>query len=187
MKKSYSKYSDIELYACLQGSKEESEAAFGELYTRYSQRIFAYCLRVTCNNEDARDIFQETFIKFFNSAKQHKKLENVPGFLLTIARNLCLNFKRDRKFTYQIQDFNVASTESNYEQKEMLQLISSALELLDFESREAFILRQYHGFSYKEISDITNEPPSKIKNRVWRAKEKIKNILSPYLEDVSNI
>ena len=52
MKKDYSRYSDIELYKALSGSKEESEAAFGELYSRHSQRIYAYCLRVTGNSDD---------------------------------------------------------------------------------------------------------------------------------------
>lgn len=187
MKKDYSRYSDIELYKALSGSKEESEAAFGELYSRHSQRIYAYCLRVTGNSDDARDIFQEAFLRFFNSAKNQAKLENVPGFLLIIARNLCINFKRDRKPVVSIEDFTLASNDTNYEQKEILQLISSALELLDFEYREAFVLRQYHGLSYQEIADITNTSISAAKNRVWRAKEKVKNILSPYLEDVSII
>lgn len=181
-----SKYSDSELVAELSGPKPEAEAAFAELYSRYSQRIYAYILRVIGSPDDARDLYQETFLKFYNAAVAEKKMDNTIGFLITIARNLCLNFKRDKKQTLNIEDYNFCSNDRGYEQKEMLDLIASSLEVLDFEYREAFVLRQYHGLSYKEIAAITGGTVSLVKNRVWRAKEKIKNILTPYLEDMSN-
>ena len=80
---------------------------------------------------------------------------------------------------------NFFSNDEKYEQKELLDLIAASLELLDFKHREAFVLRQYQGMTYNEISAITGDSVSAIKNRVWRAKEKIKEILSPYLEDLS--
>lgn len=181
-----SKYDDSQLYAMLGNERNEAEAAFAELYARYSQRIYAYCLRVTGNTDDARDIFQETFLKFFDSAKQHVGIENVPGFILTIARNICINFKRNRRPNFTIEDFQTWTNDSEYEKKELLNLLSSSLELLETEYREAFVLRMYQGLSYKEIANITGDSMSAIKNRVWRAKEKIKEILTPYIEDLSN-
>lgn len=169
----------------LSGKRTEAEAAFAELYARYSQRVYAYCLRVTGHSEDAKDIFQETFIKFFDTAKNHEKVENVPGFLLKIARNICINNKREKKPNFSIEDFHTWTNDSDYERKELLQLLASALELLETEYREAFVLRLYQGLSYSEIAKITGESISAIKNRVWRAKEKIKDILTPYLEDMS--
>ena len=145
MEKPVGKYSDSELYSKLRGSKKEAETAFAELYSRYSQRIYAYCLRVTGSQDDARDIFQETFTNFYNSSKNKERLENIPGYLITIARNQCINYKRNLKISVNIEDYNVFSTDTGYEQKELLELIARALELLDFEYREAFILRQYQG------------------------------------------
>ncbi len=185
LNKTYSKYSDSELFAFLHDKKEIQECAFAELYSRYSQRIYAYCLRVTGNPDDARDIFQEAFLKFFKSAQNQQYLENVPGYLLTIARNLCLNFKRDKKINVDIEDYTFRTNDKGYEQKELMDLISKALDLLEFDYREAFILRQYQGLSYKEISDITGNSVAAVKNRVWRAKEKIKTILQPYLNDLA--
>ena len=83
-----------------------------------------------------------------------------------------------------IEDFNVQSNDKGYEEKELLQLIARAIELLDFDYREAFILRMYHGFSYNEIAQITGESVDAVRNRAWRAKEKIKDILAPYLEEM---
>jgi len=186
MSEKFSKYDDIQLYSKLAGDKSEAESAFAELYARYSQRIYAYCLRILGNNEDARDVFQDTFLKFYDSSKAHKQIDNVCGYLIKIARNLCINYKRDAKQNKSIEDFQIWTNDNDYERKELLQLLASSLELLDYDYKEAFILRMYQGFSYEEISKITGDSVSAIKNRVWRAKEKIKEILSPYLEDLSN-
>lgn len=178
-------YSDNELVLAFKGTKQEQEKAFGEVYSRYSQRIYAYCLRVTGNSEDANDIFQEAFLKFYDSISKYEEITNVFGLLITITRNLCLNHKRDKKSTVDIEKLNFFTNDTGYEQQELLDLIAYALELLDFEYREAFIFRLYHGMPYKEISEFTGDSIATIKNRVWRAKEKIKEILTPYLEDLS--
>jgi len=65
----------------------------------------------------------------------------------------------------------------------MLNLITMALDTLPFVYKEAFILRQYQGYSYKEIAEISDDSIPAVKNRVWRAKEKIKQILAPYLKE----
>lgn len=185
MSKNLGKLSDSELVALLNKSKKESEPAFAEIYTRYSQRIYAYCLRITGSTEDTNDIFQDTFYKFFNSVKKGSKVENLPGFLLTIARNLCLNHKRNKKINFELEDYHLFSNDSGYEKKELLDLIASSLDLLEFKQREAFVLRQYQGMKYKEIAEVTGENITTVKNRVWRAKEKIKEILQPYLQDMT--
>ena len=178
--------SDIELFMELSGSHFNAEVAFAELYSRHAQRVFAYCLRIMGNNEDAQDIFQETFIKFHKSAQVNESMENIGAYLITTARNLCLNYKRGQKRDLSFEEYSFVMSDDGFEQQEMLELIAAALELLDFEHREAFVLRNYQGLSYKEIAKITHSSLSAIKNRVWRAKEKIREALVPYLEDMSN-
>lgn len=181
-------YSDSELFALMQSEKRASDAAFKELYERHNQRVYAYCLRVTGSADDARDIFQECFIKFYNAALTANSSTNPAGLLLKIARNTCLNYKRDQKdnVAFKSEHAGVDMTQS-YEQKELLELIGMALQHLEFEFREAFVLRLYHGMDYDEISEITGEPPNNVRTRVWRAKEKIKIILSPYVSDIERL
>jgi RNA polymerase sigma-70 factor (ECF subfamily) len=187
MSSKFSKYDDIQLYSLLSRDKDEAESAFAELYARYSQRIYAYCLRVIGDSEDARDIFQDTFIKFFDSARGNElPLDNVPAYLLKIARNVCINFKRSKKTFLSLEDFRTLTNDVDYEQRELLQILATSLELLEPEHKDAFVLRMYQGLSYNEISKITGDSVSAVKNRVWRAKEKIKEILTPYLEDLSH-
>lgn len=186
MKQEYGKYSDSELTVLLLEKKSIAEPAFAELYSRYSRKIYAYCLKVLGNKEDASDVFQDTFVRFYNSAKQRQISGNIAGYIITIARNLCLNYKRDRKDLDSFEDYMAPSqneTQDNMDSVEQMELIQGALNKLPMEYREAFILRQYQGYSYQEISDITGESSATVKNRVWRAKEKIKNLLAPFLKD----
>jgi len=180
-------YSDKELSDMLiHGNKSQMEEAFTEVYSRYSQKVYSYCLKVLGNSDDAMDIFQETFLKFYSSFKELNDFAYILGYLIIIARNLCLNHKRDEKIRYTIEDYNVSSSDVSYEQKELVDLISSAMDTLEINYREILVLRLYQGMSYKEIAEVTNMTESYVKTVSWRAKEKLKEVLSPYLEDLSN-
>lgn len=190
MDSNYKLIDDKELMVALsapQSSQREKENAFKELYDRYSGRVHAYCLKVVGDEDQADDIFQDTFIKFFQSIDSNKN-QNPIGFLITIARNLCLNYKRDKKNTVQIDKFEyMAYDTQNYEDKELLDLISRSLDLLDEDQREAFVLREYTGLKYDEIAAIMDLTPINARSKVFRAKQNIKKILKPYLNDISKI
>lgn len=169
----------------LRQDTKSGERAFGELYNRYSSSVHAYCYRVLNSQEAAEDVFQETFIRFYNNVNENMKDLNVPGFLITIARNLCLNYKRDRKIGLPIEEVDVIIYQDSYEKKELLDLITRSLELLDDDLREAFVLKEYSGMQYDEIAELLNISASNAKTRVFRAKQRIKTILSPYLKDLA--
>lgn len=186
MQKNLTTYSDNELVGLIQSESDQTEQAFKELYDRYSSKIHAYCFRILNNSEQAEDIFQETFIKFFKKINDTFEAKNVQGYLITIARNLCLNSKRDKMATVPIDNLEfMFHTSQNYENKELLSLITTSLDLLDFDYKEAFILREYDGLSYKEIAQICSTTVNNAKSRVFRAKQKIKKILNPYLKDIA--
>lgn len=64
-----------------------------------------------------------------------------------------------------------------------MELITTALELLPEDYREAFVLREYDGLPYNEIAELTGASLATAKIRVFRAKEKLRKILEPYLRD----
>ncbi len=184
--RSLSRYDDEKLVAMLGEDKKSAEAAFRVLYDRHAPMVNAYCRKAVGNKEQAEDIFQEAFVRFFRNVKTDYKLTNVPGYLLTIARNLCLNYKRDKKPDVSLDDIELrGDVIQDYEQRELLELIDLALDLLDFEFKEAFIMREYNELPYKEIAEITGTTLSNAKSRVYRAKKKIKEILNPYLKELT--
>lgn len=182
-------YTDNELTKLLhEGEDNLAKSVFAELYDRHERRIYAYCLRVTGCRDDAGDITQETFITFYRVAR-NKNISQPSAYLLITARNKCLNFKRDRTTYEQLFEDTVASesSRSSYEQKDLLDTISKALPLLDFEQREAFVLRYWNGLEYKEMAEICGENMNVMRTRVWRAKEKLKEILAPFIHEISKL
>lgn len=185
MPAAYSGHTDQELFRTFATSVEEKDAAFRELYSRYERKVYAFCLRLTGNPNDAADVFQETFTRFYrHSQKDNEHVNNMLAYLLTTARNVFLNTQRNKVYWSPFEDEKVSGQAPLYERSEMLNMISSALELLDHTYREAFVLRFYQGLSYREISEITGDSVSSLKVRVMRAKEQVKVILAPYISDM---
>lgn len=184
MERLLSEYTDTELYELL--GTADGNVAFEELYARYSSLVYAYCVRVMGDRDKAADVFQDTFIRFFQSAQRHQSMENVKGYLLTISRNLCLNEKkRASANNLEFDELLYNPGESReHERNEMMDLIARALELLPQEMREAFVLREYQGLSYKEMTVILDIKLETAKVRVFRARQRIKEILQPYLDDM---
>ena len=169
----------------MQGSRKESEAAFTEIYDRYAIRVNAYCRTILNDREKAEDIFQETFLRFYKYASSERKTGSVIGFIITIARNLCLNAKRDDKFTVPIEEFKLSvDNAGNYEDKEMSELLMMALDLLPSELKEVMVLRYFDELRYNDIAEILNITAARARYLVYNGKQKIKEILTPYLKEI---
>jgi RNA polymerase sigma-70 factor (ECF subfamily) len=167
------------------GKKKEADEAFKVLYKRYSGRLHAYCLKIINDREAAEDIFQETFVRFYKKVQKDYRSGNVQGFIFTIARNLCLNYKRNLKDTVEFEDFHLKIEENKFEDlNEKNKLLKYAIDLLDFEYKEPLVLRIYDGLNYKEISEICEISEENARKRVFRAKNKLKQILEPYYNEL---
>jgi RNA polymerase sigma factor (sigma-70 family) len=185
MRHKYATYKDSELVVLLKnGTKEESEAAFTEIYDRYGLRINAYCRSILGDRDQAEDIFQETFLRFYQKVRADYKSGSVIGFLITISRNLCLNAKRNAKPTIPIEEFEFVGQEDNvYEQKELSNLMMMALDLIDPMYKEAIVMRAFNDMRYKEIAEILDITEARARYLVYNGKQKIKTVLTPYLKD----
>jgi RNA polymerase sigma-70 factor (ECF subfamily) len=177
--------SDEELYDMLRGGRDDAHAAFEEFYDRHSARLYTYCQRMMNNDPLAQDLFQETFIRFYDSVQKVENMTNAAAYLLRIARNLCLN-ERHRKHNnlVQLEEFHLPACHEHYESAELMQLVETAMETLPDDYREALMLKEQLGFSYNDIAEITGTTMPVIRTRIYRAKNKVRDILAPYLEDL---
>lgn len=183
--KNYKYHNDTELIAITANEKEpDKSGAFSELYNRYSKNIYLYCRKIFGDGNFAEDIFQDTFLQLLKSIENEVVIGNVQGYLLRTARNLSLNFKRNNNADLiEYDDYHTTFNDRNLENQELTKLIDSALELLPTEHKEAFILQTYQGLSYSEIASLTDVPLTTVRNRIVRAKYKLREILAPILEE----
>ena len=177
---------DLELYTMLSGGDSHAHLALSTLYKRHSPRIYSYCRKILGDIQATDDIFQETFVRFYEMGVSGQEIQNVQGYLLKISRNLCLNEKAKKynTSTISIEHFEFPSLDTPYEQKELSRLISTALEMLPEDYREVLILREMYGYSYNEIADIVETSMPIVRTRIYRAKQKIRVILQPFIDDL---
>jgi RNA polymerase sigma-70 factor, ECF subfamily len=180
---------DAELLRHVREQSADKGAAFSALYDRHHKRIITYSVALL-GRTDGNDALQETFIRFYKLA-QTSDIDSVPAMLTTIARNVCIDLKRRRKNVVALEEDLLATQRGSqqahhsYEQQELMQLLELGLEHLDFDVREAFVLRHYQGLSYQEIAELTDVPETTVTKRIWRAKERLKHVLSPFINDVN--
>jgi RNA polymerase sigma-70 factor, ECF subfamily len=181
-------YGDTDLFLLMQKKDQYHQEAFAELYSRHSPRVFAYCRRYLGSEEAANDVFQESFVRFFKSAESERVMTNVPAFLLRIARNLCVNYLRKEKRHISFEEYmTIPEVKENEDKGELLDLIKEAIASLPEKYREVFVLREYEGLSYIEIAEMTEETVANIKVRIYRAKQKLREILAPYIKEMDKM
>jgi RNA polymerase sigma-70 factor (ECF subfamily) len=83
-----------------------------------------------------------------------------------------------------IENLDLAAHDTLYEKKEIEQMVIAALDSLPDDYREALVLREYGGLSYSDIAGIVGASVATVSVRIFRAKKKLRQILSPYLSDL---
>lgn len=182
--KKMKKYNDIELWDLAQKDKSLVKEIFQEIYDRYSSQVYKYCRKILSDEELTEDIFQDTFLKLFNTMSKTIVMTNLKAYIMRIARNNCLSVKRSKHYGLtSLEDLTLDAKDTNYEHKELLELVRSAIDCLPDDYREPFVLKEYNSMSYKNIAEFLNISESTVKIRIYRAKKSIHKILSPYLNE----
>lgn len=176
----------MDLFAMLTG--KQREGAFRELFRRYETRVWAYCRVAIANDDQAKDVAQEVFIRFLRAGEAGTPVENVGAYILRIARNLCLNeHKRNTgRFIRMDEEFDAAAPPDGYDRHEMTAAIEVALEYLPAEHKEAIIMQAFSQMSYQEIADVQEVPVTTVRNRISRAKKRLRELLVTYYNEVKD-
>lgn len=186
MFKNLNKYSDKELHILVKTNNKRN-TAFEVIFERYSNFTIAYIRGLVKNEDLAKELFQESFVRLYNILLEKEDV-NIPGMLTTISKNLFFNYNRDKKNKIDIQSINLEFADDNdIEKKELLDLILNSVEFLEEKYRTVFLLREFKGLSFKEIAEQENISVANAKLRATRAKRKLIKILKPYIIDLEKI
>jgi RNA polymerase sigma-70 factor, ECF subfamily len=170
-------------------TESDRRQLFNELYTQHDRPVFAYCLYVVGDRDQAKDVFQEVFVKVYKALHTLKEIDKAPNWIFRIARNECINAmkitQRSDKRSIRIDnEYDVLpAREDRTAYTDEHEHLHRALSQLPTEQREALLLAEFEGFSLKEISDMTGASLANVKVRIHRAKQKLHKILEPILHD----
>ena len=158
------------------------EEKFLEVYETHSDAIFRYCYFRLYNQEKAKDMAQETFIKVWTYLKDGHEIDNLKAFLYRVATNLIIDDSRKKKETsLEILQENGFEPSLDGEAKEEKRIdglfLQEILALLDEEYRDVVYMRYIEELQPREIAVILNESVNVISVRIHRGLKKLKLLM----------
>lgn len=147
-------------------------------------KLFRFALRMLGDEDDAKDIVQEVFIRVWNGRDQMDQIQNMEAWCMRITKNLSLDKLRavQRKGTQSLENsFNVQHTDRTPDVKtemgESMQHVSQFIASLPEKQRQVIHLRDVEGYTYNEICDILEIDMNQVKVNLFRARNAVREKL----------
>lgn len=161
----------------LSGNKQ----AYAHIINKYKNQLYATILRMTKNPQDAQDLVQEAFIKVYNQLGKYDQKGPFSSWMYRVAINHCMD--EFRKKHYQMKQVEVNDEkvinpnhpEIIFLKKEKRRQLERLIGTLPEDERMIILLRYVNELSYDEISDLAEIPLSQVRNKLHRAKKKMRD------------
>ena len=158
-------------------------AAFAELYDACADRVHHYLVVRLGSRDDADDLLQQTFLRMARAPQNLATVENLPGYVFTIARNeaarLLADKSRLRRASQLVAaDLYCEATSDGQAAREAAETLTAALQRLPVEQREVVELKTSGGLTLAEIAAVTETPPGTVATRYRAAIARLRQWLS---------
>jgi RNA polymerase sigma factor (sigma-70 family) len=166
---------------------------FEEILLPHLNAAYNLARWLTRDEHDAEDVVQESYLRALNSFDTFQFERDARAWLLKIVRNTCYTWLRKNRpyevaaqFDESARDVPNAAPdpETAVLAKANSQLVRQALEQISPEYREALILRELEGFSYREIAQIVDIPLGTVMSRLSRARKELRDRLQKEAQEV---
>jgi RNA polymerase sigma-70 factor, ECF subfamily len=174
----------------LESARNGNSASFGELIRRYEAKVAKTVIGMLGQCDEAEDIGQETFIRFYYALKRFRGESSIGTYITRIAINLSLNELKRRKrrrslfqrIDSEVGDVSLAG-DSDIHLDEEREMIRSAVEKLSPKFRAVVSLRLMEGYSTEETAKILRIPLGTVLSRLSRAQAKLQSMLHNYKKE----
>ena len=175
--------------ALLKRAGEGDQAAFLELYGRHRQPIFRFAYRLLGEVDIAEDVTHDCFLSLIRKPENFRpERASLRTYLFAAARNLALKYFRNSGRETALDEITEEPQLSPRHEplrklldEELAAEVRRAVFSLPPLQREALVLFEYEGLSLNEIVEITGADVGAVKGRLYRARERLKRVLQPYL------
>ena len=172
-------------------AQEGDRSAFDTLIHLYDQNVLRLALQVVGSPEEARDLYQEAFLKVYRSIRHFRQEAKFSTWLHRVVMNVCLDHLRRQKtrkevpapqpeegeaeFLEKVPDERPGlNPERSAHAKEIGRRIQGALERLNPRERMVFELKHYQGLKLRAIGAICHTSEQTVKNCLFRATQKLR-------------
>jgi RNA polymerase sigma-70 factor, ECF subfamily len=170
-------------YAIIRQFIDGDSSAFQILVKRHKEKV-RNIVYVTMNNSAlVDDIAQEVFITVYRNLKHFRFESQFTTWLYRITVNRCKDYLRKMNVRKIFSPLEEGSEVTEYttpvENKDVSKIVMDAISRLPAKLRMPLILKDIEGFSYQEISETLNCEMGTVKSRIFRGRERLKEILQP--------
>jgi RNA polymerase sigma-70 factor (ECF subfamily) len=138
-------------------------------------------LRMVKVTEDAEDITQTVFVKAYEKLDSYNPAHRFFSWIYRIAVNESINFckriRRTEEYESGLVKSKKATPEERFRAEQLGEHVGDAISRLKLDYRLVIVLKHYHDFSYKEMSEVLQIPEKTVKSRLFTARQQLKLIL----------
>ncbi len=149
---------------------------YNQYVKEYTDHLYRYILKNTRNEADAQDVVQVTFQRLWEKRDGIDE-DRIKSWLFTTAHNRMIDGFRKRKHETPIMPLHQPSSSSDEKSIDLKDLIDQALRHLPAIQRQVVLLRDYEGYSYSDIAEITGLTDSQVKVYIFRARKKLQEVI----------
>ena len=168
--------------ALIRAAQAGDARAFGELYERYRQQLYRYCLPRSGSPHEAEDLVSDVFLKAMESLARYRD-QGLPfiAFLYRVARNAAVDRTRKDKgsslFEMTIDPRSGVDVEGDATRASDMDAVVGALRKIKPEYREVILLRFVEGYTAAEVAKLLDKAEKAIWNLQQRGLERLRNEL----------
>jgi RNA polymerase sigma-70 factor (ECF subfamily) len=152
-----------------------TEKDYNQCVTQYSDNVYRFIYKNLGHAEDARDVVQTAFEKLWIN-REKVDHERSKAFLFTVAYNQMIDHIRKSK-KLVVKELTVEGGVTFQDNRNLKKILNEALSLLSETQRSLVLLKDYEGYNYQEIGQITGLSESQVKVYLHRARIQLKNYL----------
>jgi RNA polymerase sigma factor (sigma-70 family) len=153
-----------------------TEKEYNECVNQYADNVYRFILKNLRMEEDARDVVQTAFEKLWKNRSEVDVLKS-KSYLFTIAYHQMIDHLRKTKRVQLRDEFREEARISDKPVHNLKKVLEEALSRLNETQRSLVLLKDYEGYSYAEIGQITGLNESQVKVYLHRARIQLKNYL----------
>ena len=160
----------------IEGCRKGARNAQLKLYERYARMLFATCLRILANTEEAEEAMQDSFLKIFTHLEQYHEEMSFEGWIRQIAVRTAIDRLRQRSEELELPTDNLpdlAEEEEEEEPRYTVDQVRHAMEQLPNGYRVVLSLYLFEGYDMEEIAQILHVKPASVRSQYLRGKRKL--------------
>ncbi len=149
---------------------------YNQAVNQYADGVYRFILKNIKNEENARDIVQDSFERLWSHSKE-VSAEKAKSYLFRSAYNRMIDLIRKGKKESQLKELHLEELITGEQYSDVGEVLNRAVECLPADQRSVLMLRDYEGYSYKEIAEITKLTEAQVKVYIYRARVFLKKYI----------